>query len=176
MRGVNQVWLSGNVGGKIVTGVTRDGNPCCSFSVAAEDGQRSATWVRANVYGPLAVKVQNRLQKGMYVSIVGELMNRDGKFGELTEVRAKDVVFFAQEKSEDRRMHSVCINGIVQDIDRDEVSYEYIVELASSGSSVLHSVVYSRGSGAKPSGTLTPGESVEVRDGMIFSAVITGNA
>lgn len=94
MRGFNQVWLSGNVGGKFVFGQTRDNNPACSFSVAAEDLSRGTTWVRVNVYGNLALKCQQKLGRGAYVSLVGELMNRDGKFGELTEVRAKDIHFF----------------------------------------------------------------------------------
>jgi single-stranded DNA-binding protein len=94
MKGHNQVWLGGNVGGKIVVGKTRDNDPACSFSVAAEDGTRGATWVRVNAYGALAVRCQKKAVKGIYVTVVGELMNREGKCGELTEVRAKEVVFF----------------------------------------------------------------------------------
>ena len=94
MRGFNQVWLSGNVGGKFVIGQTRDNNPACSFSIAAEDVSRGTTWVRINVYGSLAVRCQQKIGRGIYVSVLGELMNREGKFGELTEVRAKDICFF----------------------------------------------------------------------------------
>lgn len=92
MKGHNKVWISGNVGGKIVHSQTRDSNPACSFSLASEQEGRGATWVRVNCYGQLAIKLKDFLKRGAYLSVEGELMNRAGKFGELTEVRAKDVI------------------------------------------------------------------------------------
>jgi len=94
MKGHNLVILSGNVSGHIVAGTTNDNEHAFSFSVSAEDGGRFGALVRVNVYGGLALKCKDRVSKGLYVSIIGELMNRRGKFGELTEVRAKDVLFF----------------------------------------------------------------------------------
>lgn len=94
MKGHNRVWLSGNVGGKIVDGVTGDKNPACSFSIASEAPGRGTTWARINVYGPLALQCKTRLRRGCYISVEGELMNRDGHFGELTEVRAKEIIFY----------------------------------------------------------------------------------
>jgi single-stranded DNA-binding protein len=94
MRGHNFVWLSGNIGGKIVSGKTRDNEPAYSFSIATDDGVRPATWVRINTYSQLALRCQQRVVKGIYAIVAGELMNREGKCGELTEIRAKDIVFF----------------------------------------------------------------------------------
>ena len=100
MRGHNRVWLSGNVGGKIVKSTTSDGNPACSFMLASNQVGREATWVRINCFGELVTKIQDKLKKGAYFSVEGELMNRQGKYGELTEVRAKDIVFIIPGKEE----------------------------------------------------------------------------
>jgi len=97
MRGVNKVVISGNVGDRITYGKTGSGTPACSFSVASDrkDGKEIITaWVRVNVYGEdLVHDCQEKLGKGIYVVVDGELMNRDGKVGELTEVRAREIVF-----------------------------------------------------------------------------------
>ena len=95
MRGHNQVWVSGNVGGNIVSGKTKDSDPACSFSVAVDDGFRDTTWARVNAYGKMAMVCEKRLDKGIYVSVVGELMNRKGRHGELLEVRALNILFFS---------------------------------------------------------------------------------
>ncbi len=92
MLGHNQVWLSGNVGANVKRGKTRDESPACSFSLASETENRGTTWVRVNAYGDLAVDCMESLGKGAYCSVVGELMNRDGRHGEIMEVRAKDVI------------------------------------------------------------------------------------
>ncbi|HLG36939.1 MAG TPA: single-stranded DNA-binding protein [Nitrososphaera sp.] len=107
MKGINQVWVSGNVGAKIVSGVTRDNDPACSFSVAVDDRNRGVTWVRVNAYGGTASYCLERLRKGCYVSVVGELMNRDGKYGELIEVRGKDIVFIDSLPRESKEIESV---------------------------------------------------------------------
>jgi len=94
MKGHNQVWLSGYVGGKILFSNTRSGEPAFSFGISAADSGKNVTWVRVNAYGQIAVDCKDTLTKGVYCQVLGELMNRSGKFGELTEVRAKDVVFY----------------------------------------------------------------------------------
>lgn len=99
MRGHNQVWLSGYVGGKIVTGKTGGGNEAFSFAINSEDSGSSSTRVRVNAYGPVARKC-SKLTKGVYCSVLGELMNRSGRFGELTEVRAKKIDIFPSISTE----------------------------------------------------------------------------
>lgn len=94
MRGHNLAIISGNVGANIVIGkTTTDSRSACSFAIASQNDKRRLTWVRINAYDKLAEYCSNKLHKGIYVSVVGELMNRDGKFGELTEVRAHQVIF-----------------------------------------------------------------------------------
>lgn len=97
MRGINHVVVSGNIGDRIVFRETGSGTAACSFSVASDrhtaDGSVTA-WVKVNVYGAGLVNLcRQRLGKGGYAIIEGELMNRDGQLGELTEVRAKEIVF-----------------------------------------------------------------------------------
>ena len=94
MKGHNQVWLSGYVGGKILFSNTKSGEPAFSFGISSEDSGDNVTWVRVNAYGPIAVNCKERVSRGSYCQVLGELMNRNGKFGELTEVRAKDVVCY----------------------------------------------------------------------------------
>jgi len=96
MKGHNQVWLSGYVGGKILFSSTRAGEPAFSFAISSGEGHESSIWVRVNAYGPIAIECRDNLNKGAYCQVLGELMNRNGKYGELTEVRAKDVVIYAE--------------------------------------------------------------------------------
>lgn len=92
MLGHNQVWLSGNVGGSVKQGKTRDDSLACSFSLASEAMGRGTTWVRVNAYGDIALDCIDSLDKGAYCSVIGELMNREGRHGEITEVRAISVI------------------------------------------------------------------------------------
>ena len=98
MRGLNRTILSGNVQDKITYGSTRVGAGCCSFVVASSrtgQGQQViTTYVKVNAYGDGLVRLcRARLKKGVYILIEGELMNRDGVLGDLTEVRARELVF-----------------------------------------------------------------------------------
>lgn len=101
MKGINSVIISGNVGDRITIGKTGRGDSACSFSVASDAAPvPTATWVRVSVYGDELVQVcRAHLVKGVYVLVEGELMNRAGRFGELTEVRARRVVFVDGNKN-----------------------------------------------------------------------------
>lgn len=97
MRGLNRVVVSGNVSGDINYGTLPDGTKVLSFSVASDrhtSGDTVTAWVRVNVYIEALVEIcQDRLRKSGYVLVEGELMNRDGRHGKLTEVRARDIIF-----------------------------------------------------------------------------------
>lgn len=101
MRGQNQVWFSGYVEGKILAGTTRDGGNAFSFSIASEDSGQNLTRVRINAYGPVARKCNDEVAQGAYCTVLGELMNRSGKYGKLTEVRAKRVDFFPSDEGQE---------------------------------------------------------------------------
>ena len=103
MRGLNRVTLTGHVQDKINYGATGDQSPACSFTVVSSrtgQGRQTVTaFVKVNVYGEGLVGVcRARLRKGVYILIEGELMNRDGVHGNLTEVRARELIFPANEE------------------------------------------------------------------------------
>jgi hypothetical protein len=57
------------------------------------------------------------------------------------------------------------------------ISFEQVVKLAfptsPPGENIVYTVTYRNGEGHKPEGTLTEGESVKVKDGMIFNVTAT---
>jgi len=93
MTGQNQVLISGYVESRLLVGKTGDGGEACSFTVVSGDSGQKMTHVRINAYGPLAAQCEQESKVGLYCVIIGELMNRPGKFGKLTEIRAKKVEF-----------------------------------------------------------------------------------
>lgn len=100
MRGINKVIISGNVAGNIHFAEIPGGSAALSFSVASDrkaNGSTITAWVKINVYQEALVRIcQTRLLKGGYVLVEGELMNRDGQHGELTEVRAREIIFLTR--------------------------------------------------------------------------------
>ncbi len=61
-----------------------------------------------------------------------------------------------------------------------EISYEEVVRLAfenpPTGDDIQITVQYTRGEGHKPSGTLVEGQSVKVKDGMVFDVTATNRS
>lgn len=102
MRGVNKVVISGNVTGSIEYGRTGKGDGVCGFHMAsdrhASGGDIVTAFIKINVYAEGLVRVcKSKLIKGVYVLVEGELMNREGQHGGLTEVRARDIIFIPRE-------------------------------------------------------------------------------
>lgn len=76
---------------------------------------------------------------------------------------------------------AVTVNGVEHQIEGDRLSYEQVAALAGKpGASHLSMVYHGRvtidGERYEKNGSLIPGESVKIHDGMHFSAVHTGNA
>lgn len=99
MRGVNRVVISGNVTGRYRFHDTHSGTAACTFTIASDrhssDGVVTC-YAKINVYAPGLVELcRGRLKKGDYLIVEGELMNRRDRGTELTEVRAREVVFMA---------------------------------------------------------------------------------
>lgn len=99
MRGLNRVIISGNVSDAARYHETGTGSKCATFRLASErrgakPGDSVTAWVKINIYSEALVDIcKTRLLKGVYVIVEGELMNRDGVHGEVTEVRAKEIIF-----------------------------------------------------------------------------------
>ena len=104
-RGLNRVIVSGNAAADARFQSTGSGTPCATFKIAcdrrgANKGEIVTAWVKINVYGDALVEIcKSRLHKGSYVLVEGELMNRDGAVGEVTEIRAKELIFIDNEPS-----------------------------------------------------------------------------
>lgn len=100
---VNLVVLTGNVG-KLLFGHTNSGSASCSFELFSErrDGTTTITTrSKINVYGPLVQICKDRVSQGSLVLVEGELMNRRGQMGDLTEVRARKVFVLKDGRDRD---------------------------------------------------------------------------
>jgi single-stranded DNA-binding protein len=94
MVGINLVVLSGNVG-SVNQGKTGLNVTAFSMLLAVDSRNGETLWIRVNVYGTLAKKCSDKIEKGNYVVVVGEFMERKKSDSEATfiEVRAKEVIF-----------------------------------------------------------------------------------
>lgn len=96
-RGFNKVFLSGNVLDNIEYGSVGKGAEACTFQLASDRKTASGVvtaYVKVNVYVEGLIRIcKMKLAKGAYVVVEGELMNREGKYGDLLEVRAREIIF-----------------------------------------------------------------------------------
>lgn len=80
----------------------------------------------------------------------------------------------------DKKNVNIIVEGNPHEWVKDDISYEEVVSLEipnySSHPEITYSVKYKRGHGSKPEGILSPGGSVKVKDGMIFSVSETGQS
>jgi len=67
---------------------------------------------------------------------------------------------------------TIIVNARTETVLKDDISYDEVVALAfpnpPTGDNVSFIVMYRRGHGDKPQGTLVQGQKVKVREGMIF--------
>jgi hypothetical protein len=78
-------------------------------------------------------------------------------------------------KDQDKDVRIV-VNGRKKVISDKELSFDEVLALADglpSGPYIVYTITYRRGHGNKPEGTLAEGESVRVKDGMIFNVTAT---
>jgi hypothetical protein len=74
----------------------------------------------------------------------------------------------------DHKLVTIIVNGREKKVAKDEISFTEVVELSGlpSTPNTIFTVTYRRGEGNKE-GTLVEGESVKVKDGMIFNVTAT---
>lgn len=100
MRGMNKVVVSGNVSDDVqfLQNGSKDQQTMCTFFVASDrhsQGNVTTTWIKVNVYMEALVNLcRNRLHKGTYVMVEGEITNRG-------EVRARELIFLQNEGRSD---------------------------------------------------------------------------
>jgi hypothetical protein len=75
------------------------------------------------------------------------------------------------------KVHKIIVNGREKEFTGKEISFEEVIVLAfgevSTNPNISYTVTYKRGEGNKPEGSLVAGESVKVKEGMIFNATAT---
>ena len=84
----------------------------------------------------------------------------------------------AGNQPEKSRTITIIVNGREHTLPKkEELTFEEVVALAfpndPGGQFIVFTVTYRRGHGNKPEGMLSPGESVKVKDGMIFNVTRT---
>jgi hypothetical protein len=72
---------------------------------------------------------------------------------------------------------TIIVNGRPKVVDRGDLSFAEVIALAfetpPTGPNVIFTVTYRKGGGKKHEGTLIAGESVRIREGMIFNVTAT---
>ncbi|GIL23949.1 MAG: hypothetical protein BroJett042_24620 [Bacteroidota bacterium] len=75
------------------------------------------------------------------------------------------------------KVHNIIVNGREKEFEGKEISFEQVIVLAfgavSPNPNISYTVTYKRGVGNKPEGSLVAGQSVKVKEGMIFNATAT---
>lgn len=75
---------------------------------------------------------------------------------------------------------TIVVEGTPHEWPKDEITYAEVVTLEvpdyPQHTDITYSVKYRNGHGNKPEGTLPPGASVKVKEGMIFSVSETGQS
>lgn len=71
----------------------------------------------------------------------------------------------------------IIVNARQKVVTGKELSFAEVVALAfdnpPTGENIVFTVTYTRGEGNKPGGTLVEGETVKIKDGMIFNVTAT---
>lgn len=75
---------------------------------------------------------------------------------------------------------TIIVNASPKSVKKGKLSYEEIVELAFPGHpadpNVEYIVTYAKGPDDKKEGDLTPGDSINVKDGMVFNVRTTNKS
>ena len=82
--------------------------------------------------------------------------------------------------SEEHKTYTIIVEGTPHEWPREQIRYAEVVTLEvpdySLHPEITYSVKYKNGPRNKPEGVLSPGASVKVRKGMIFSVSETGES
>ena len=80
----------------------------------------------------------------------------------------------------DKKDVTIIVEGTPHPWPKSDISYAEVVTLEvpdyAQHPEITYSVTYKRGQGNKPEGTLVPGASVKVKEGMIFNVSETGQS
>ena len=83
-------------------------------------------------------------------------------------------------KCKEEKTVTIIVEGTPHEWSKGDITYEDVVTLEvpdySQHPEITYSVKYKRGHGNKPEGILSPGGSVNVKEGMVFSVSETGQS
>ncbi len=72
---------------------------------------------------------------------------------------------------------TIVVNGREKTVEKGDLTFDQLVALAfddpPSGELICFTITFRRGHGNKPEGTLSEGETVKMKDGMIFNVTAT---
>lgn len=75
---------------------------------------------------------------------------------------------------------TIIVNGRPKEVEKTELSFEEVVRLAFAnatfGPDFEYTVTYSKGHDSRKEGTLTAGQTVKVKEGMIFNVTETNKS
>ncbi len=81
---------------------------------------------------------------------------------------------------EEKKIVTIIVNGTQHEWPKGEITYAEVVTLEvpnyAQHPEITYSVTYKNAHGHKPEGILTPGGSVKVKEGMVFSVSETGQS
>lgn len=84
------------------------------------------------------------------------------------------------KNSKEKKEVTIVVNAEPHEVEKDEITYNEVVTLAfpdfPQHPERTYSVTYERGQGNKPTGILSPGGTVKVKDGMTFKVKHTGQS
>lgn len=84
---------------------------------------------------------------------------------------------FDMSKPDNNKEYTIIVNGREKTVTEKELSFDDIVALAfdnpPTGPNIVFTITYRRGHGNKPEGSLVEGETVKIKDGMIFNVTAT---
>lgn len=80
----------------------------------------------------------------------------------------------------EKKTVTIIVEGTPHEWPKDEITYAEVVTLEvpdyAQHPEITYSVKYKNGHGNKPEGILSPGSSVKVKEGMVFSVSETGQS
>ena len=83
----------------------------------------------------------------------------------------------AHDDDGNKKSFTIIVNGRQKEVTAKELTFAEIVALAfdnpPTGENWVFTVTYRRGQGNKPEGTLVEGETVKIKEGMIFNVTAT---
>lgn len=82
--------------------------------------------------------------------------------------------------AETKKTVTIIVEGTPHEWPKGEITYAEVVTLEvpdyPQHPEITYTVKYTKGHGSKPEGTLSPGASVKVKEGMVFSVRETGQS